>query len=118
MPSARSEGEEGARAPLWPAVALCGLLGVVGAAFVDRGKSYGWDESMHAALPAARLVLALRAGAGREAAEVVLGCQQYPPVYPAALAALELVAGISEHAARVFGRFVWAAGLLGVFLAA
>jgi len=118
MPPALSDRDQGARAALLPAAVVCAVFGVLGAALVDRGRSYGWDESMHAALPAARLVLAVKAGAWREAADVVLGCQQYPFVYPCALAAVELVAGISEGVARATGRVVWAAGAFGIFLAA
>lgn len=118
MPPAPPDRDQGARAPLWPAALVCAVFGLLGAWLVDRDKSYGWDESMHAALPAARLVLALEAGELREAADVVLGCEQYPFVYPVLLASGELVFGISEGVARALGRLVWGAGLFGVFLVA
>jgi hypothetical protein len=104
-------------APIWPAVLLCALFGVAGALWVDDSHSYGWDESMHAALPAARMVLDVRAGAPGAAVDVALGCRQYPFVLPGALACVELVLGVSEGVARAFVRAIWAFGLLGLFLA-
>jgi hypothetical protein len=116
MPDAASDPER--RAPVWPAALLCVAFAAIGAVLVSDARSYGWDESMHAALPAARMALALGSGAVGEAADVALGCQQYPLVYPVALAAAELVLGAGEGVARAFGRVVWGAGLLGLFLAA
>ncbi|QDU68856.1 hypothetical protein Pla86_39650 [Planctomycetes bacterium Pla86] len=79
-------------------------------------RSLGWDESMHAALPAARMVLALKAGQTREAIDVALDCQQYPPVYPAFLATVQSIAGVGEGVARAATRGLWALGLFGLFL--
>jgi len=106
------------RAPIGPAAAFCALFALVGALLVSDARSYGWDESMHAALPAARMALALRAGEPMEAIDVALGCQQYPFVYPALLAGVELVFGVSEGVARALGRVIWGVGLFGLFLAA
>lgn len=102
------------------AVALAALLalvlGAVGARAVSLERSLGWDESMHAALPAARILLAARAGELREAADVVLDCQQYPPAYPLYLAASQALFGLDERVARGASRALWAAGLFGLFL--
>ncbi|MEM7310675.1 MAG: hypothetical protein AAF682_28640 [Planctomycetota bacterium] len=73
---------EDALPPVWPAALLCLLFGCWTASLVDAGRSYGWDESMHAQLPAVRMALAVRAGEAREAVEVALGCHQYPFVAP------------------------------------
>ena len=114
---------EAARAPerparLLPALGLCAAFGVAGVVLMDRGMGLGWDESMHAQLPAARMVLGLRAGETGEAFEALLGCQQYPFVYPVLLALVQALTGLSEDVARASGRVIWALGAFGVFLCA
>jgi hypothetical protein len=104
------------RGAVLAAVAVSIVLAVLGAALVDRSHSLGWDESMHAELPAARIALAVRAGAPGEALDAVLECQQYPFAYPLYLAAWQLVLGVSEGVARVAARLLWGAGLFGLFL--
>lgn len=93
-------------------------LGTIWAGCVSTERSWGWDESMHAELPAARVLLALREGAPEVALRTVLECQQYPFAYPLVLAAVQSVTGLSETACRMAGRVVWALGCLGIFLAA
>src|SRR5437868_6536801 len=61
------------------------VLGVWLAMTTPSSPALGWDESMHAQLPAARIALALRAGEVRLAVDAVLGCAQYPPVWPSVL---------------------------------
>lgn len=107
----RGERPAARREFLWALLAAL-LVGFLGARSVSMERSAGWDESMHAGLPAARIALALEAGAVREAFDVLLDCQQYPPAYPLLLAA---AAGTQEGAARRTGRWIWALGLFGLF---
>lgn len=94
------------------ALGVAMVLGFVGASAVSMERSLGWDESMHAALPAARMSVALEFDQGREALDVALDCQQYPPFYPSILAAF---GGSDEAAMRAAGRWSWALGLFGLF---
>ncbi len=98
------------------AAAVGALLALVWALPVSREHTWGWDESMHAELPAVRMLLAARAAEPGEAFGALLDCQQYPFAYPAALAALQGFTGVSELACRAFGRVLWALTCLGVFL--
>src|SRR5687768_15928035 len=102
--------------PVWPACLVALLLAIVGAASVSMSKSMGYDESMHAELPAARMALALREGEFGSAADTLLACQQYPFGHPLVLAGVQAVTGVSEQAARASGRVLWALALLGIFL--
>lgn len=79
-------------------------------------RTWGWDESMHAELPAARMLVAARDGELRRATDVLLDCNQYPFVWPVALAFVQSTTGISELAARVAGTFAWALALFGLYL--
>jgi hypothetical protein len=92
------------------------LLGLVGALTVSDARSLGWDESMHAALPAVRLELAAADGAWREAADVLLDCQQYPFVYPLSLALASALGGPEEATLRAASRLGYGLGLAGLFL--
>jgi hypothetical protein len=85
---------------------------------LSRERAWGWDESMHAELPAARMVLALKDGDLGGVFDALLGCAQYPFVWPCVLALVQLVTGISEHACRIAGTLAWCATLLGIFLVA
>jgi hypothetical protein len=95
-------------------VAAC-IVALVGALAVDRTRTWGWDESMHAELPAARIALALRAGELGGAAHALVECEQYPFVYPAVLGAVQTVTGVSEIACRRTGRVLWALAWLGLW---
>lgn len=106
------------RRDVWIALGACFVLALVWTIPLSRERAWGWDESMHAELPAARMVLALRAGDVGGAFDALLGCAQYPFVWPCVLALVQLVTGISEHAARVAGTLAWCATLFGVFLVA
>ena len=100
------------------AALVCLLLAFYGAAGVSLGRSLGYDEAMHAALPAQRMALATRAGDLSRAADALLDCDRYPFVYPVVLAAVQLVTGPSEAAMRRTGRVVWALACFGLFLLA
>ncbi len=83
---------------------------------VSMERSRGWDEAMHAELPAARMQLAAGRGDFGAAARVALDCQQYPPAYPALVAAGYSITGVQEVWGRRFGRLLQALGLGGLFL--
>ena len=92
---------------LWwvPLVLLLGALPwVVG---VSRDHALGWDESMHAGLPAARMALALREGDVVEVAQLAVACQQYPFVFPLWLGVAEALFGVEEAVARLASRALW-----------
>jgi len=103
---------------VWPAIVVAGAFAAIGGACVSMQDSLGYDESMHALLPAARMLLALQLGEGASAADALLACQQYPFVYPLLLALVQAFTGLSELACRVTGRVCWALALLGIFLVA
>ncbi len=100
------------------AVVVCALLALLWAPAVSMERAWGFDESMHAAYPSARMAVALREGAAGELARAVHDCQRYPFAYPLLLGAVQAVVGVGEHAGRVAGRLLWCAGLLGLFLLA
>jgi hypothetical protein len=83
---------------------------------VSEDQAWGWDESVHAELPAIRMLTAASVGDAEGALDTLLGCHQYPFVYPTVLAASQGVFGISERVARRTGRVVWALALWGLFL--
>ncbi|MCY2958704.1 MAG: hypothetical protein NTY35_00930 [Planctomycetota bacterium] len=93
----------------------CLVFGVWLAATVPSSPALGWDESMHAELPAARVALALRAGELGTAAHSLLGCAQYPPAWPAVLGLAQVPAGVSELLARGLTSLAWAVGLFFAF---
>lgn len=93
-------------------------LALVGAASVSMAKSMGYDESMHAELPAARMLIATQMGEWKVASDALLGCQQYPFVYPVVLAIVQAFTGVSELACRMSGRVCWAIALFAIFLVA
>lgn len=95
------------------------LLALIWTVPFQPDHSWGWDESMHAALPAARMLTEFQAGELQGAARVAVeDCQLYPFGYPVFLAAVQSVFGFSEHTTRVAGRFLFCFGLFGVFLLA
>jgi hypothetical protein len=95
--------------------ALLLLWGTVFTLFVDRTRTWGWDEAMHAELPAARVALALRAGEPLTALRALHDCQQYPFVWPAVLGLLQAGTGLSEGVARGAGRVAFALTLACLF---
>jgi len=101
------------------AIAAAGVAAAALAVYWTRGlprtPSLGWDESMHAALPAERMLLALKRGELRLACDALLGCSQYPFVYPAVLAAVQAVFGAGEATCRATGTVLWCATLFGLF---
>jgi len=100
------------------AALVCVVLGVWWAAGVNRDLAWGWDESMHTELPAVRMLLFARDGEWRLAFHALHDCVRYPFAWPASLAAVQSFTGISEIAARMAGRAVWAVGVFGIFLLA
>ncbi len=104
------------RARVWPAVLVALALALIGACSVSMAKSMGYDEAMHAELPAARMAVAAQLGEGAKFFDALLGCQQYPFGYPLWLALVQSFSGVSELACRASGRVVWAIALLGLFL--
>ena len=61
---------------------------------------WGWDEAMHAALPAARILVGVQMGELGQAADALAGCDRYPFVFPLILAAGQGVVGIGQDEAR------------------
>lgn len=114
LAASRPEGERGLHLKLAIlAVLLWGSL----LREVNLERTWGWDESMHAELPAARMVELVRAGEWRGACEVALECDRYPFVVPVYLAAVQLATGISEVSARTALATLWCLGLVaGVFV--
>jgi hypothetical protein len=81
----------------------------------DSGVTWGWDESMHAELPAARLALYLRAGDLAGAFDAIHSCTQYPFVWPTILGITQAAFGLSEAAARVAGVVLFGLTMVGAF---
>ncbi len=100
------------------AVVCCCVLALAWAIPVSMERSWGYDESMHAELPALRMALAANGGDFAAAYGALLDCERYPFVYPVLLAAVQLVTGPSELACRVTGRLLWAAACFVIFLLA
>src|SRR5689334_10230953 len=100
----------------WLALLVCSALAAYWSLGLSDARAWGWDESMHAELPAARILLALRQGDFSGAHSALLDCGQYPFVWPLVLAAVQLGTGISEHACRVAGTLAWCWTLFGLFL--
>lgn len=102
----------------WIALAVCVVLALAWTIPLSRERAMGWDESMHVAWPAARIAADLRAldlgGVARE----VLGCAQYPFVWPLAAGVVEAVVGTNEHVLRVLTTLAWCATLFGIVLVA
>jgi hypothetical protein len=83
---------------------------------LSTAHSWGWDESMNAELPAARMLVAAQLGRTREALGALLDCSRYPFVYPLVLALVQGAFGISDHVCRVLGTVTWCTALFGLFL--
>lgn len=102
-------------ASLARALALTLVLAVLYVPFVDDSVAWGWDESMHAELPAVHMLLAAADGDVAGAVGVAAGCHQYPFVFPTLLAAVQGVFGISEAVGRATGRALWVLLAFGAF---
>jgi len=98
------------------AFSICVALAYFWTRTLSDARAWGWDESMHAELPAARILLSLKAGDIAGAHTALLDCAQYPFVWPLVLAAVQALTGISEHACRVAGTLAWCWTLFGLFL--
>jgi hypothetical protein len=81
-------------------------------------KSWGWDESMHAQLPAVRMLLSLQEGDLGGFSQVVHTSVQYPFGWPLLLTLIQAVLGISEFVCRATGLVAWAGVIFGTFLLA
>jgi hypothetical protein len=98
------------------AALVCAALAVWWISTLEIHRSWAWDESMHAELPALRMLLSVQAGDGHGFWSVLHSCQQYPFGWPLVLGALQAVFGVSEWIARAAGITVWCVTLLGLFL--
>jgi hypothetical protein len=85
---------------------------------IPRTQALGWDEATNAALPSARMLLSLKSGDVRGAFDALLGCSQYPFLYPAYLTAAQAVFGLGEAVCRAATTVLWCASLFGIFLVA
>jgi hypothetical protein len=112
----RGDGARRRRIETIAALSIAIVLALAWTIPLSSAQSWGWDESMHAELPAARMVVALQLGRVGEAMRALLDCSQYPFVYPVVLALAQGVFGISEHVCRVVGTLSWCATLFGLFL--
>ncbi len=119
-PAKREIGAGGGRGALevFVAGAVALTLALYWTHGIPRTPALGWDESMNAGLPAARTLLALRSGDVRGAFDVLLGCSQYPFLYPAYLTAVQAVFGLGEPVCRAATTVLWCAALFGIFLLA
>jgi nitrate reductase NapE component len=104
------------RAAVVAAAAVASLLALYWTHGIPRSPSLGWDEAMHADLPALRMLYALKRGEVRGAFDTLLGCSQYPFVYPSFLAAVQAVFGVGEAVCRAAATVLWCATLFGLFL--
>ncbi|HEV8111524.1 MAG TPA: hypothetical protein VGR31_02015 [Planctomycetota bacterium] len=102
--------------PTLCAAALAIALGVWWTRGMVLTRSLGWDESMHADLPAVRMLLALKRGEVHAAFDALLGCSQYPFVFPVVLAVVQGIFGIGEAVCRATGTVLWCTTLFGLFL--
>lgn len=105
-----------------PARAARALPWVAAAAWVSwqlmtaaEDVTWGWDESQHAQLPAARMALYLQAGELGGALDALHSCTQYPFVWPTLLGLAQALTGPSEVIARMMGVFLWGLTMLGSY---
>jgi hypothetical protein len=95
---------------------LPALLAVLASQVLVPAATWGWDEVMHAELPAARMVVHSQLGEPSRAFDVLLECDRYPFVWPLVLAASQGLFGVGEPVARATGWLAFTAllGLLGL----
>ena len=103
------------RGPLGAAL-LCAALFVSWAVTLPTTFAMGWDEAMHAGLPAARMLAAVAEGELSSAARTLHECQQYPPAWPVLLAVVEALFGSTEQVARLATLAAWCVALFGLYL--
>lgn len=77
--------------------------------------AWGWDESMHAELPAVRMLLHATRGETRSAAGALLECAQYPFAYPVLLAGAQGMFGVSEWTGRWLTVALFSVAILGLW---
>jgi hypothetical protein len=105
-------------APLiWVLLLVTLVVGLLASSAVNTSSSWGWDESMHAGLPAMRMAEHMRALEPLAAAQVAVECQQYPFVVPAVWAAANVVFS-DVGSMETFGRHVGRWGLVLLALGA
>ncbi len=104
--------------PLLVLASLVLLLALPAHLMVAAGRDVaglGWDEAMHAAMPAARMLVGVQAGELGLSADALLGCDQYPFVFPLVLAAGQGLVGIGQDEARWVALLFWfVVGLWGL----
>ena len=116
------------------AAVLSLVVGWTFSAGVDDSRAWGWDESMHAGLPAERFALALEAGDGAAFFDVVHGSMQYPFAWPLLVGTVHALASDAgaavepgedgtpgpglEHLGRRLGRWNLALLMFGLALLA
>lgn len=103
---------------LLAALVVCLLLAGLWIVPMRASVAWGWDETMHAELPALRMLFGVQEGDWASAWGALQDCNRYPFAYPVLLAAVQAVVGPSEHACRVVGTLLWCATLFGLFLLA
>lgn len=102
--------------PRLAAAVVCLVLVLFWGFTLETPSTWGWDESMHAELPAVRMLLGAKEGGVAELAAALHDCERYPFGWPLVLAALQGVFGISELVCRLSGIAVWGLALFGLFL--
>jgi len=109
-------GADAGRSEVRRAALAALLLGLFWSVPMAPERAWGWDESMHAELPAVRMLLAAQDGELGAALGVLHDCGQYPFLWPLALACVQSISGVSELACRVAGTWAWCFALFGLFL--
>lgn len=97
------------------AALVVALLALAWTIPLDARIAWGWDETMHAAGPAWRMTCALGTLDASAFSDALLDCERYPFVFPVLLSLEQLMFGVSEHGARLFGTVLWCATLFAVF---
>jgi hypothetical protein len=100
------------------ATLVCALLALAWVLPLEATLAWGWDETMHVALPAWRMLSAFQGADLARFFEALHACERYPFAYPLLVAFEQGLFGVSEHGARVLGTLVWCATLLVVFAGA
>jgi hypothetical protein len=114
MPPAEARSRR-SRAVLVAALAAVGL-GLYWSMTLAPSPAFGWDESMHVGLPAARMRLAVAEGRIGAAFDALLDCAQYPFAQPLFLAIAPSQLASTDTDVRHWVIFQWAATLVGSFV--